>query len=112
MLNDDLRYAEKDKRRLRPRRTTTTRQSDELAFVKIRYKKPDEDKSNLITMPVKAVEKKANSMPRADVRFSVAVPPSPRSSRGGAQVRTMAGMRSTLGLAPRARTATAIARNS
>jgi Ca-activated chloride channel homolog len=72
VLNDDLRYAEKEERATTTDATTAA--SDELAFVKIRYKKPDEDKSNLITMPVKASEEKANiDAAGADVRFSVAV---------------------------------------
>jgi Ca-activated chloride channel family protein len=73
VLNDDLRYADKAKQ---DASTVDTKNapSDELAFVKIRYKKPNEDKSNLITMPVKAGEVKAkvDDAP-ADVRFSVAV---------------------------------------
>jgi Ca-activated chloride channel family protein len=73
VLNDDLRYADKAKQ---DAATVDTRNapSDELAFVKIRYKQPDEDKSKLITMPVKASEVKASvDDASADVRFSVAV---------------------------------------
>lgn len=72
VLNDDLRYAEK-------KETATATDagkpvSDELAFVKIRYKQPNEDKSTLITMPVRADEvKKTIDEAPADVRFSVAV---------------------------------------
>ncbi|MCB1448254.1 MAG: DUF3520 domain-containing protein, partial [Rhizobiaceae bacterium] len=73
VLNDDLRYADK----ARPAETITdaaAATSGELAFVKIRYKKPDEDKSTLITMPVEASEAKATVDAAAqDVRFSVAV---------------------------------------
>jgi Ca-activated chloride channel homolog len=73
VLNDDLRYADKAKTEtVTPADTATA--SDELAFVKIRYKKPDEDKSNLITVPVKASEEKPTIDAAApDVRFSVAV---------------------------------------
>lgn len=72
MLNDDLRYqAEKKQAQATDANATV---SDELAFVKIRHKKPTEDKSNLITMPVKADAAKARvDDAAADVRFSVAV---------------------------------------
>jgi Ca-activated chloride channel family protein len=73
VLNDDLRYAAKAQQ---DASTVDTKNapSDELAFVKIRYKKPNEDKSTLITMPVKADEvKKSVGEAPADVRFSVAV---------------------------------------
>lgn len=70
MLVDDLRYGEKKDKAT----DTSAAKSDELAFVKIRYKKPTEDKSNLITMPVTAEElKKSVDTASADVRFSVAV---------------------------------------
>lgn len=73
VLNDDLRYADKA-RQDAATVDTENAPSDELAFVKIRYKKPDEDKSTLITMPVKAgeVKKSVDDAP-GDVRFSVAV---------------------------------------
>ena len=73
VLNDDLRYATKAQQ---DASTVDTKNapSDELAFVKIRYKKPNEDKSTLITVPVKADEaKKTIDEAPADVRFSVAV---------------------------------------
>ena len=89
VLNDDLRYAEKDKASGANTATdaTTAANSDELAFVKIRYKKPDEDKSNLITMPVK--ESEAKTMiddVSPDVRFSVAVAAFAQKLKGEAQV--------------------------
>ncbi|TCN29058.1 vWA domain-containing protein [Sinorhizobium americanum] len=66
VLNDDLRYATVEKR--------AAAHSGELAFLKIRCKKPDGDRSDLITTPVT----EANAVPSlaeasADVRFSVAV---------------------------------------
>ncbi len=69
VLNDDLRYAEAEK----PVAEASSN-SGELAFLKIRYKKPDGDKSELITTPVT----EANAVPSLaeasnDVRFSVAV---------------------------------------
>jgi Ca-activated chloride channel family protein len=68
VLNDDLRYQNEAKP------DADKASNDEMAFVKIRYKKPNEDKSELITMPVKA----SSALPSlddasADVRFSVAV---------------------------------------
>lgn len=68
-LNDDLRYATAEK----PVAEASSN-SGELAFLKIRYKKPDGDKSELITTPVT----EANAVPSlaeasTDVRFSVAV---------------------------------------
>ncbi|MBK5570060.1 VWA domain-containing protein [Ensifer sp. SSB1] len=69
VLNDDLRYATAEKPA-----AEATGNSGELAFLKIRYKKPDGDKSELITTPVT----EANAVPALadaseDVRFSVAV---------------------------------------
>lgn len=69
VLNDDLRYATAEK----PAADATTK-TGELAFLKIRYKKPDGDRSELITTPVT----EANAVPSLaeapnDVRFSVAV---------------------------------------
>jgi Ca-activated chloride channel family protein len=68
-LNDDLRYAEAEKSV-----AETGENNGELAFLKIRYKKPDGDKSELITTPVT----ETNAVPSLaeasnDVRFSVAV---------------------------------------
>ncbi|MEK1870433.1 MAG: VWA domain-containing protein [Ensifer adhaerens] len=69
VLNDDLRYAEAEKSV-----AEASPNSGELAFLKIRYKKPDGDKSELITTPVT----ESNAVPSLaeasnDVRFSVAV---------------------------------------
>ncbi|WP_414735984.1 YfbK domain-containing protein [Ensifer adhaerens] len=69
VLNDDLRYKTAEK----PAADATTK-TGELAFLKIRYKKPDGDRSELITTPVT----EANAVPSLaeapnDVRFSVAV---------------------------------------
>ncbi|MGV3552010.1 vWA domain-containing protein [Rhizobium sp.] len=89
VLNDDLRYAAKDKNAASGTTSdaTTEAGSDELAFVKIRYKKPDEDKSNLITMPVKESEaKKAVDDASGDVRFSVAVAAFAQKLKGESQV--------------------------
>jgi Ca-activated chloride channel family protein len=85
VLNDDLRYAEKDKKETATNASSAP--SDELAFVKIRYKKPEEDKSNLITMPVKASEEKATVDAAAqDVRFSVAVAAFAQKLKGESQL--------------------------
>lgn len=69
VLNDDLRYATAEKPA-----ADASPHGGELAFLKIRYKKPDGDRSELITTPVT----EANAMPSLaeasnDVRFSVAV---------------------------------------
>lgn len=74
VLNDELRYAAKDQKKDADGTATDAAGSDELAFVKIRYKKPGADVSTLITMPVTASEEKATvDAASADVRFSVAV---------------------------------------
>ncbi|AWM25399.1 vWA domain-containing protein [Sinorhizobium fredii] len=70
VLSDDLRYATTEK----PASEPATAHSGELAYLKIRYKKPDGDKSELITTPVT----EASAVPSLaeapqDVRFSVAV---------------------------------------
>ena len=69
VLNDDLRYATAEKPA-----AEASPHDGELAFLKIRYKKPDGDASELITTPVT----EANAVPSLaeapnDVRFSVAV---------------------------------------
>ncbi|OCP23096.1 MULTISPECIES: VWA domain-containing protein [unclassified Ensifer] len=69
VLNDDLRYGTAGK----PAADAATN-AGELAFLKIRYKKPDGDRSELMTTPVT----EGNAMPSLadapnDVRFSVAV---------------------------------------
>ncbi|MGE4314497.1 MAG: von Willebrand factor type A domain-containing protein, partial [Pseudobdellovibrionaceae bacterium] len=46
---------------------------DELAFLKIRYKLPNENTSKLITTPIKASSEEELSAEEDDVRFSVAV---------------------------------------
>jgi Ca-activated chloride channel family protein len=46
---------------------------DELAFLKIRYKLPNENTSKLITTPIKASSEEELSAEDDDVRFSVAV---------------------------------------
>jgi Ca-activated chloride channel family protein len=64
---DDLRYAKPEKA------AAETSGSDELAFVKIRYKEPKEDESKLITLPVTAANEVAADAVSQDVKFSVAV---------------------------------------
>ncbi|MBB3300078.1 Ca-activated chloride channel family protein [Rhizobium sp. BK077] len=69
VMNDDLRYGDKA-----PAETADTARQDELAFVKMRYKRPGEDKSALITTPVNDSNAvvAVDAAPQ-DVRFSVAV---------------------------------------
>jgi Ca-activated chloride channel family protein len=68
-LVDGLRYGSE-----RPAAPANAAHGDEYAFVKIRYKAPDEDTSKLITTPVTAANE-VNSFDAAstDQRFSVAV---------------------------------------
>ena len=70
MLNDDLRYATEG---AEPEKVAGD-VSDEYAFLKIRYKEPDSDTSQLITTPVTDRNAVAG-LDRAgdDIRFSVAV---------------------------------------
>ncbi|PDS59683.1 hypothetical protein CO663_06880 [Rhizobium anhuiense] len=71
VMNDDLRYSAADKA---PAEAADTARQGELAFVKMRYKRPGEDKSALITTPVSDSNTVASvdAAPQ-DVRFSVAV---------------------------------------
>ncbi|MBY5838850.1 von Willebrand factor type A domain-containing protein (plasmid) [Rhizobium leguminosarum] len=71
VMNDDLRYGAADKV---PAAAADSAHHGELAFVKMRYKKPGEDKSALITTPVDDGNAVTNvdAAPQ-DVRFSVAV---------------------------------------
>ncbi|TAW13982.1 VWA domain-containing protein [Rhizobium leguminosarum] len=71
VMNDDLRYGAADKA---PAAAADSAHRGELAFVKMRYKKPGEDKSALITTPVDDNNAVAtlDAAPQ-DVRFSVAV---------------------------------------
>ena len=86
VLNDDLRYADKTKT-AEAATDAMAEGSDELAFVKIRYKKPAEDKSILITMPVRASEEKASvDAAGRDVRFSVAVAAFAQKLKGESQL--------------------------
>ena len=71
VMNDDLRYGAAG---TVPAETSDSARQGELAFVKMRYKRPDEDKSALITTPVYDSNTVAtvDAAPQ-DVRFSVAV---------------------------------------
>ncbi|NEI38025.1 DUF3520 domain-containing protein [Rhizobium leguminosarum] len=71
VMNDDLRYGAADKA---PAAAADSAHHGELAFVKMRYKKPGEDKSALITTPVDDNNAVATlDVAPQDVRFSVAV---------------------------------------
>ncbi|CAN7362336.1 VWA domain-containing protein [Rhizobium sp. LjRoot98] len=83
VLNDDLRYGSS------PKVEAAAKPSDELAFLKIRYKQPDSDTSKLITTPVtegNAVA--ALDQAGQDVRFSVAVAAFGQKLRGTDAVST------------------------
>ncbi|NEK35798.1 vWA domain-containing protein [Rhizobium leguminosarum] len=71
VMNDDLRYGAADKV---PAEASDSAHQGELAFVKMRYKRPGEEKSALITTPVNDGNAVAtvDAAPQ-DVRFSVAV---------------------------------------
>ncbi|MBY5623896.1 von Willebrand factor type A domain-containing protein [Rhizobium leguminosarum] len=71
VMNDDLRYGAANKV---PAEASDNAHQGELAFVKMRYKRPGEDKSALITTPVDDNNAVAtvDAAPQ-DVRFSVAV---------------------------------------
>ena len=71
VMNDDLRYGAADKASAE---TSGSAHQGELAFVKMRYKRPGEDRSALITTPVEDRNTVAtvDAAPQ-DVRFSVAV---------------------------------------
>lgn len=79
---DDLRYGE-----AKTDNATGVAHGDEYAFVKIRYKLPDEDVSKLITTPVtKANEVASFDAASTDQRFSVAVAAFGQKLRNTAQV--------------------------
>ncbi|WP_421578102.1 vWA domain-containing protein [Shinella sp. M31] len=68
VLNDPLRYGKADAA------TAQAAGTGELAFLKMRWKKPDGDKSELVTMPVTDANAVADvNAASADIRFSVAV---------------------------------------
>ncbi|MCA2409378.1 von Willebrand factor type A domain-containing protein (plasmid) [Rhizobium leguminosarum bv. viciae 248] len=71
VMNDDLRYGAANKV---PAEASDNTHQGELAFVKMRYKRPGEEKSALITTPVSEgnAVAKVDAAPQ-DVRFSVAV---------------------------------------
>ncbi|NKL38644.1 DUF3520 domain-containing protein [Rhizobium leguminosarum bv. viciae] len=71
VMNDDLRYGAANKV---PAEASDNAHQGELAFVKMRYKRPGEDKSALITTPVNNSNAVATvDAAPPDVRFSVAV---------------------------------------
>ncbi len=72
---DDSRYAVTAEKA-----TVTEGTGNEYAFLKIRYKLPDQDTSNLITTPI---EKAEEAKPSDDVRFSVAVAGFAQMLKGG-----------------------------
>ncbi len=63
--------------------TTNDAQASEYAFVRLRYKLPKEDKSNLVETPVLVKPKAINSSLQSEVKFSVAVAGFAQLLRGG-----------------------------
>ncbi|WP_428429104.1 vWA domain-containing protein [Pararhizobium sp.] len=84
VLNDDLRYGA-----AAPADEVDVKSSAELAFLKIRYKKPDSDTSQLITTPVTQANA-VTTLEQAgqDIRFSVAVAAFGQKLRGADAVST------------------------
>lgn len=69
VLNDPLRYGKEE-----AATTTSAADTSELAFLKMRWKKPDGDTSELVTLPVTDANAVADvNAASADIRFSVAV---------------------------------------
>ncbi|MDO9418713.1 vWA domain-containing protein [Pararhizobium sp.] len=100
VLNDALRY---ETAKGPVTETATPAGAGELAFLKIRYKKPDSDTSTLITTPVTEANAVANlDAASTDVRFSVAVAAFGQKLRGTDAVSNYA-YGSILGLATGAR---------
>ena len=97
VLNDPLRYGKGEAA------ATPAAASDELAFLKMRWKQPDGDTSELATLPVTDADAVAdvNAAP-ADVRFSVAVAAFGQKLKGVSALQDYA-YGSILGLAEAAR---------
>ncbi|WP_313529628.1 VWA domain-containing protein [Shinella sp.] len=97
VLNDPLRYGKADAA------TTPAAGSGELAFLKMRWKKPDGDKSELVTMPVTDANAVADvNAASTDIRFSVAVAAFGQKLKGVSALQDYA-YGSILGLAEAAR---------
>jgi Ca-activated chloride channel family protein len=97
VLNDPLRYGEE-----KPE-TTSMADTGELAFLKMRFKKPDSDTSELVTMPVTDANAVTDlSAASGDVRFSVAVAAFGQKLKGVTALQDYA-FGSILGLAEAAR---------
>lgn len=92
---DPLRYAQQQ--------ATEAAQSDEIAFVKLRYKQPDQATSQLISYPVKGEDAIAK-LPQTtdDYRFSAAVAAFAQHLRGGAYLKDF-GLEQVLDLARNSR---------
>ena len=80
VLSDDLRYGKKvaatDNVRREPASADaqSREKSGELGFLKLRYKRPNEDVSNLVSLPINdTLPKTSLAQAPADVRFSIAV---------------------------------------
>lgn len=97
VLNDPLRYGKGEAS------ATPAAGSGELAFLKMRWKKPDGDKSELVTMPVTDANAVTDvNAASADIRFSVAVAAFGQKLKGVSALQDYA-YGSILGLAEAAR---------
>jgi Ca-activated chloride channel homolog len=72
VVADDLRY--QNKVAAAPAPTMTDAKPGELGFLKLRYKRPNEDVSKLVDLPITALnDERADVMVSSEVRFSTAV---------------------------------------
>src|SRR5690606_14440095 len=81
---DDLRYGEAEKAD-----TDSVQGGDEYAYVKIRYKLPEENSSRLLTRPVTLADGKAMEALPDDMRFAAAVAGFAQKLRGGRYINNM-----------------------
>jgi Ca-activated chloride channel homolog len=72
-MADDLRYGAKTAAAEPPRREPADASSAELGFLKLRYKRPNEDTSQLMTLPITDGLERSTNLVRTDAPFSIAV---------------------------------------
>lgn len=90
-LVDDLRYGSKSKGALmeRERRAAPDVEAREYAYLKMRYKLPDENKSKLLTRPITIQDEGQLTNMSADIRFAAAVSAFGQKLRGGRYLNNM-----------------------
>lgn len=82
---DESRYGKKEEKLVEP----VGMQSNELAFVKVRYKLPDENESKLITTPVLPTTGTDNAVLKSETDWAVAVAGFAQILKGGAYTGSM-----------------------